>query len=630
LANLAAGFRSRYERTGAGADRHLAIAKYREACERGLARAAPAALVSSIGWGDWALERTAWHEAAEAYCFGMSATESLMRVQVGRAGKEKWLREVRGLPGRGAYCFAKDGDSTAAAVALEGGRAYLLTEALERNRRDLITLQHSQPAAYERYRKADERVAIIEAWERNNESQPPRLNLASEAHSARSGLSAAIKAIRAIGGWESFQKPPTFKDIQSAVASLPGGSALVYLATIEQGSVALIVQDNREPVKTVWLNFTEGELASLLVRRRGEEVIGGLLPAQLGRGGLQLELIEIMPMLSGCLMAPLSVELRALGVKQVVFVLSGRLNLLPLHAASYEVQGITQYFGGEFTVSYAPNARALLAARRELAMRTDPTSFVGVGNPLPHRKPLLGAEMELMQVAELFAHRFATSKHTPLLREQANKAALLKVMPEAGYVHLACHGGFVPSAPLESALQLANEEPLNLREILFEAAKPLRARLIVLSACQTGISDFGQLADEYIGLPAGFLQAGVPGVLGTLWPVGDLSTALLMIKFYELQLFGNISDGKGPLTPTEALAGAQRWLRELTNGQLHEYFLGQQNGAVERADHQSTTPRTRFPAKFVREKLRELERSLPDQCPYANPYFWAPFVLVGV
>jgi CHAT domain-containing protein len=61
------------------------------------------------------------------------------------------------------------------------------------------------------------------------------------------------------------------------------------------------------------------------------------------------------------------------------------------------------------------------------------------------------------------------------------------------------------------------------------------------------------------------VQARVPGVVGTLWPVEDFSTALLMMKFYELHLFGDKANCKGPLPSAEALAGAHPGLRELTS-----------------------------------------------------------------
>ncbi|WP_165904605.1 MULTISPECIES: CHAT domain-containing protein [Burkholderiaceae] len=39
--------------------------------------------------------------------------------------------------------------------------------------------------------------------------------------------------------------------------------------------------------------------------------------------------------------------------------------------------------------------------------------------------------------------------------------------------------------------------------------------------------------DEYLGLPAGFLQAGAPARVSSLWAVDDGSTALLTSRFHK-------------------------------------------------------------------------------------------------
>jgi CHAT domain-containing protein len=59
------------------------------------------------------------------------------------------------------------------------------------------------------------------------------------------------------------------------------------------------------------------------------------------------------------------------------------------------------------------------------------------------------------------------------------------------------------------------------------------ARLVTLSACETGITDVVKgSADEFVGLPAGLMLAGVPCVVSSLWSVPDISTAILMRRFY--------------------------------------------------------------------------------------------------
>jgi CHAT domain-containing protein len=59
------------------------------------------------------------------------------------------------------------------------------------------------------------------------------------------------------------------------------------------------------------------------------------------------------------------------------------------------------------------------------------------------------------------------------------------------------------------------------------------ARLVTLSACETGITDIVKgSADEFVGLPASFMLTGVPCVVSSLWLIPDIPTSLLMERFY--------------------------------------------------------------------------------------------------
>jgi hypothetical protein len=102
-----------------------------------------------------------------------------------------------------------------------------------------------------------------------------------------------------------------------------------------------------------------------------------------------------------------------------------------------------------------------------------------------------------------------------------------------------------------------------------------RPRLVVLSACETGLYDINDNPDEFIGLPSTFTALGASGVLGTLWPVSDVATVLLIAKFYELHM------GLGVAPPT-ALWRAQLWLRQTTNAELEAYTrLAAEQGRLE-------------------------------------------------
>jgi CHAT domain-containing protein len=285
------------------------------------------------------------------------------------------------------------------------------------------------------------------------------------------------------------------------------------------------------------------------------------------------------------------------------------------------VDGRQVHFLDEFDVTYAPSARALAAARREAQVRRNgPRHLAGVGNPQPGPKPLPYARAELEEVAAFFA-----GESHPLYEETATKVALLEALPGASHVHLACHGLFDLENPLNSHVQLANREPLTLREIMEEEIFAT-AQLVALSACQSAITEFRHLPDEVIGLPAGLVQAGVPGVVGTLWPVEDLSTALVMVRFYEYYLRGDPATGEGPMSPARALRRAQYWLRTVTAGELLDYF--QQHKALHEARRRAE--RKRMPEAVAAEGVVRFALEDAEARPFADsPYHWAPFIFVG-
>jgi CHAT domain-containing protein len=60
----------------------------------------------------------------------------------------------------------------------------------------------------------------------------------------------------------------------------------------------------------------------------------------------------------------------------------------------------------------------------------------------------------------------------------------------------------------------------------------LRADLVVLSACQTALGR--EIKGEgLVGLTRGFMYAGAPRVVATLWNVNDRATAEFMTRFYK-------------------------------------------------------------------------------------------------
>ena len=348
--------------------------------------------------------------------------------------------------------------------------------------------------------------------------------------------------------------------------------------------------------------MTAGRLDELLVRRDPSgEVAGGYLAGQV-TGDLDLlaaAVTETIEVLRGEVFGPLAGRLADFGVAAATVVPVGRLSLLPLPAAAPE----------GCTIALAPSARALRAASRALRARAEQPVLLAVGNPLPLPagwQPLGYAGVEVRAIAGFFA----VGSRRILPEKEATGTAVTQGLGGATHLHLACHGGFDLNEPLDSALYLSGGDRLTLRDLLDGDLDLSSQQLAVLSACQSGITEFQRVPDEVIGLPAGFLQAGVPGVVATLWPVNDQSTAVLIAEFYRLLLTGQQD-------PASALRGACGHLRDATTRELAEWFEGRY------ADSGSTDLAAYEAAADLRSRPDPADR------PYANPAYWAGFVYTG-
>jgi CHAT domain-containing protein len=129
---------------------------------------------------------------------------------------------------------------------------------------------------------------------------------------------------------------------------------------------------------------------------------------------------------------------------------------------------------------------------------------------------------EVDRVRGLFPH------HRVLKDDEATIEAFSIAAREADYLHVAAHGIFRQDDPQFSALRLADGW-LSLYDIY---GLRLRAKLVSLSACQSGRSWIGG-GDEMVGLVRGFLYAGASSLLVSQWPVNDSTAADLMAGFYR-------------------------------------------------------------------------------------------------
>jgi len=198
-------------------------------------------------------------------------------------------------------------------------------------------------------------------------------------------------------------------------------------------------------------------------------------------------------------------------------------------------------------------------------------------------------------------------------------------------VHIASHFQFRPGDMHNSFLLLGKGKHLALDVIENMPSLFSGVELLTLSACNTAngasipgeeagkggdgneVDSFGMLAQSQ----------GAKAVVATLWPVADKSTALLMQKFYDIRA------SKSPITKGEALRKAQCALLE---GKavppplpLHPH-MAPQSGLVST----NSIPQDRAEIVKSNSTASHLPAFTSDpNAPYAHPYYWAPFILIG-
>jgi CHAT domain-containing protein/tetratricopeptide (TPR) repeat protein len=633
LNNLAVVLQDRYLNTKDACDLKEAVSAFERSCNRGLEVGLEVVLRTASNWGDWASQRDAWQEAAHAYRFGFEAMDRLLGAQLLRPAKEAWLRRAQ-HPTRLAYAWARAGDGKAAIEALEAGRTRLLGEALEQNRRDLEQLPGlGHPDLYDRYREAAQRVQVLQMGHgpAGQVTGPARGALRFSAgvnreaqETARAQLHAVIETIRTVPGYTDFYRAPAFATIHQAV---PSQSVLVYVVAAPQGGLALALpgadplSDCRaaDCVKIVRLDaLTDVAAAQIVVdylnpywRWRNERSEPAAMAWYAALEDIAARLGEALAPLARQLESwrtpPAGAEHDGEAILSLILVPTGLLGMLPLHAASYKTNGEPRTLLDEVVVAYAPSAQALAFARSHVGERARQEGrLLAVVNPAGDL-PFARREGEALLTC------FGAHLAQVLEGSAATQEALVKHLREGNYLHFACHGSYDPLDVLRSGLALEGKNRLELRKILEPDFDLSATYLVTLSACETGMIEFQKVPDEAVGLPTGFLQAGAPAVVSSLWSVNDLSTALLMERFYR----GHLEEG---LRPALALRHAQLWLRDATAGDLN---LAERWAEVCRTTTDPEARRRAFAA------MRYFARN-PEDKPFSSPYYWAPFTFTGV
>lgn len=193
----------------------------------------------------------------------------------------------------------------------------------------------------------------------------------------------------------------------------------------------------------------------------------------------------------------------------------------------------------EHTLATTP-AIGVFRATQKIAsdMPQGKDKLLAFGNPTLKVVAGLGAlpyaEKEVQKLASIFGADNSTIK----IGVEANKQNLRELAPGSSVIHLATHGLIDEERPMDSAVLLSGKGDddgiLSVKEIL--QLPPLKAKLVTLSACQTGRGKI--TGDGVAGLSRAFIIAGTPSVLVSLWNVDDVMTEYQMEAFYRDYLKG--------------------------------------------------------------------------------------------
>ncbi|MGH7998001.1 MAG: tetratricopeptide repeat protein [Brasilonema sp.] len=260
----------------------------------------------------------------------------------------------------------------------------------------------------------------------------------------------------------------------------------------------------------------------------------------------------------------------------------------------------------DYTFTYLTSIQIGLSLKSQQLLQVQNQSLLIVESPESINYPTPQfAELESEAISQMF------SDCKRILGLQATKRQVENAL--SGDDNIFHFTGYVIdnlSQPHKSELVLAGEDKLTIVEI---CNKPIfNYNLVTLSTCETVMASNQNITTEYVGIVTAFLNQGVSHVLSPLWTVESAAIALVMIEFYR-QLQENKPAAK-------ALAEATAWLKELTAGELQQWY----EELLNKLPQEEQKIRASLAKQLYRSRNMSRETKL-----YNHPYHWAAFKIAG-
>ena len=255
----------------------------------------------------------------------------------------------------------------------------------------------------------------------------------------------------------------------------------------------------------------------------------------------------------------------------------------------------------------------------------------GFGTSDAHTVSLLGDSLRFAALPgvsaefdQVFKRRGAGILEGEVLEDKRfNRASMIRQLADKRpVVHIASHFSFRPGDEARSFLLLGDGTPFTIADMKKQSNMFAGVELLTLSACNTAAQQAdadGREIDSFFELAQ---RLGAQSVLATLWPVADNSTPWLMREFYDFKI--NKRQSKA-----EALRNAQL---SLLNGSSEARPSVTRTHVSEVEIVLTDDPATRDDTRSERFAIAKKDAppfTADATRPFAHPFFWSPFVLIG-
>jgi CHAT domain-containing protein/tetratricopeptide (TPR) repeat protein len=560
-----------------------------------------------------------WGKARVAYNDAIATGRLLLTAAYTEAGRKSEVVENAAIYRNAAFATARLGDTPEALLTLEQGKTRQLVEDLRLRVPRPPNIPDAVWTAFEQAGAAVRAIQSSPLESPSHERNPVEIYKARE----QAGREAVAALDNAVGKVRSYV-PDFLTEIDlSAILSMPPDrrTAIISFCVTVKGSLGFLVTqpESQNSSKSTGFQmidvpgFTEADLNRLLFTLDDQEnILGGWLGDYLSyvtqRSGdtfqrWQTTMEQVMAEVGEKLLMPI-LTMSPSEITHLILLPAGGLFLLPLHAAPLPGNSAVRMCD-RYKVSYAPSAEVLANIRKK-STSSFTNDLYAVINP-EEDSNLVFTPVEGSAIAGLFGQR--SSVHFGWM---GTKKAVVAASHGRTYLHFSCHGSYNWDDPPASGLVLA-DGLLSLEELQKDVIDISASRLVTLSACETGITDV-RVAEEYVGLPAGFMLAGARCVVSSLWAVPDLSTAIMMERFYSHHL-------KDEMTFADALHQAQLEVRTMSAAEVAAYA----ETAYQQADAKNKSKML-----IYRNHYRYKAEQMPGSSPFSHPYYWAAFTVNGM